>query len=997
MSERPGLFGRNPTVYTIPAESAFVDALAQGILDEVGDDPAALVAVTVLLPTRRACRSLADAFLRRSDGKALLLPRLTPLGDIDEDDLAFAAWDSPLLGEVAGDGADVPPAIPGLRRQLLLTRLILAEKKAWNATPDQAAALAIELGRLLDQVQTERLGFDGLARLVPDRKEYSEHWQITLDFLKLLTENWPAILAEEGAIDSADRRNRLLQAQADAWRRHPPGTPVIAAGSTGSIPATADLLSVVARLPRGAVVLPGLDRAMNDTAWNALGPTHPQYGLARLLAHLEVPRGDVAPWPGPAPEDRLAERMTLVNRALLPATAIQSWPTDAAPTDRALDGLQLVECPGPQEEAGVIALAMREAIETPGRTAALVTPDRGLARRVAAELARWNIEIDDSAGLPLDQTPTGTFLRLVSRMVADDMAPVPLLACLKHPLAGLGLAPGVCRALVRQLEIATLRGPRPEPGVAGLRAALGGKRPAVDRLLEALDDATRPFVALMKKKSAALPDLLRAHVAAAEALAATDGESGPDRLWAGDGGEAAAAFVADLDGAGDVLDLDGKFYPALFDGLMAGGVVRPRYGRHPRLFIWGLLEARLQRTDLVILGGLNEGSWPPETKASPWMSRPMMMDFGLPLPERRIGLTAHDFTQAVAASRVMLTRATRVEGTPTVPSRWLSRLKAMLQTSALASVFEGRHSWLHWQGSLDAATAAVAVEPPAPRPPVAARPRRLSVTQIETWMRNPYAIYARHILRLKPLPAIDADPGASDYGSFIHQALHDFIQTHPSGRLPEDALDRLLAKGKEAFGKALDRPGIRAFWWPRFERIADWFIEVERDRRLLLATSVSEVAGSLAFDAPAGRFELTAKADRIDTFKDGGIAIVDYKTGKPPTDKEVAAGYAPQLPLEGAIVAAGGFAKVAKGKPSDLGYWQLSGRDPAGDRRSIKAEASTLIAEALAGLEGLVAAFDREETPYRARPRPDKAPVYDDYEHLARVREWASTDGEDGP
>ncbi len=991
---------QKPAVYTIPAGVPFVDALAAGLRARVGGGPEDLAQATVLLPTRRACRALREAFLRQSGGRPLLLPRLTPLGDVDEDELALAEPRETPPDGGTGDGFGVPPAISGLRRRLLLTRLVLAFEGR-RTTADQAARLAAELARLLDQVHTERLTFDTLEDLVPE--EFAAHWQTTLKFLKIITQRWPAVLAEEGCVDPAVHRNLLLEAQADAWRKAPPEGPVAAAGSTGSIPATADLLEVVAGLPRGCIVLPGLDRDADDETWQALEPSHPQFGMARLLEHLGVAPGDVEEWPSPGVPATPAARAALVNIALRPA-ATGAWRPGDGPPAEALAGVTRIDCPRPQEEAGVIALIMRETLEhvDEGRTAALVTPDRALARRVASELGRWGVEVDDSAGRPLAQTPPGAFLRLTARMAAENFAPVPLLAALKHPLAAGGQAPAAFRSQVRRLEIAVLRGPRPGPGVKGLRAALPRGDRALRRLLTALDKATRPLARALRRKKAPLRQLLRAHVDMAEALAATETEAGADRLWAGEAGEVAAGFVHELEeAAGALKPLPGAGYSALLEALMAGRVVRPRFGLHPRLHIWGLLEARLQHADVLILGGLNEDTWPPEAHANPWMSRPMLAKFGLPLPERRVGLAAHDFAQAFSAPSVVLTRAERVEGTPTVPSRWLLRLENLLRGSGPETEMRGDLQWLHWQALLDAPKDIRPSPPPAPKPPLGARPRTLSVTQVETWMRDPYAIYARHVLGLAALEPIDADPGAADYGSIIHHALDAFLKENP-GPLPEDAAERLLEIGRRAFRPYQGRPGVWAFWWPRFERIARWFVDVEHARRADLKATASEAGGSLTLDGPAGPFVLTAKADRIDTLSDGTLAVIDYKTGAPPSKREVAAGFAPQLPLEATIAQAGGFAGVPRATVSALDYWRLRGGDPAGEWVSAARtgkdgkDVPTLIAEALTGLAALIAAFDREDTPYEARPRPDAAPRFSDYEHLARVKEWSTSGEEDG-
>lgn len=726
----------------------FLDVLAAGILKHLGERPETLSRVTVLLPTRRACRALGEAFLRASDGKPLLLPRMTPLGDIDEDELGFGSLGGGLDGDYR---LDLDPAIPGLKRQMLLARLILSRKDR-ATSPEQAVRLAQELANLLDQVHTERLTFDALAGLV-DGDNLSEYWQKTLEFLTILTDHWPTILADEGALDPARRRNNLLEAQAAAWAKRPPEGPVIAAGSTGSIPATADLLKTIANLPHGILVLPGLDREAADAVWQNLAPSHPQYGMAHLLDHLGVDRHQVRDWPDLVISPGASARRELMNLALRPAETTGAAPDFTIPAE-STDGIIRIDAANPQEEAKSIALIMRHTLETPERTAALVTPDRALARRVAEELLRWDIRVDDSAGRPLSETPPGTFIRLSARMVADGLAPVPLLATLKHPLAAAGRTPGAFRAWVRGLERLILHGPRPAAGIAGLRGAIAVERnKARDRKhseriaelealgpdLDALGLILQPFCDLMGGPNVALGDILRAHTACIEGLAATATSDGGDHLWRGEDGEAAAAFIAELADTADVLSdgIEPRHYAALIDTLMASRMVRPRYGQHARLHIWGNLEARLQSADVMILGGLNEATWPPEAKPSPWMSRPMSRDFGLPLPERRVGLSAHDFAQAAAAPNVVLTRADRVGGTPTVPSRWLQRLDNMLRSAGLEHSLIPEDNWVGWADGLDQPQGPpVAVAAPRPCPPVAARPRTLPVTRIRTLVRD---------------------------------------------------------------------------------------------------------------------------------------------------------------------------------------------------------------------------------------------------------------------
>ena len=977
---------KGPAIYSVPAGTPFADALADGILAQTGGKPEILADYRILLPTRRACRALRDAFLRRGNGAPMLLPRLTPLGDMDEDELAIS--DAADLGPT-DYASDIPPAIPGLRRRVLLARMVLA-MPGGGATPEQAVHLAAELGRLLDQVHTEGLGFDALARLVP--AEFAAHWQITLEFLGILSAQWPNVLEAEGCIDAAQRRNLLLAAQANAWRRDPPSSPIIAAGSTGSIPATAELLEVIANLPQGCVVLPGLDTRADAALRERYEPTHPQFGMARLIERMGVEPGDIALWPAPNFATGETERARLAFAAMHPANATHRW-HEAEPFEADnLKGVSRIDCPGPREEAGVVALLMRQVLETDGADAALVTPDRSLARRVAAELGRWGVEVDDSAGSPLIQTPTAAFLRLVADMVVQGFAPVATLAALKHPLAACGMATVACRAIVRDLEIEALRGARPASGLNGLRAVLGDKVARFERFLETLETACAGFIDLAGRSRASAAELTDALIHMAEALAATDAESGAARLWVGETGDAAAAFVGELrDATRDLGDIDAAHYPGLLEALMMGAVVRPAYGAHPRLHIWGPLEARLQQTGVLILGGLNEGTWPPETHAGPWMSRPMMASFGLPLPERRIGLAAHDFTQAFCAQQVVLTRASRVDGTPTVPCRWLLRLETLLQSSGIGHALTADPRPLDWFEHLDATGPATPVSAPAPRPPVEDRPRRLSVTRIETWIRDPYSIFARHILGLKPLDPIDADPAAAERGIVVHAALEEFTREF-TGDLPPNALDELLEIGHRHFALATSRPGVLAFWWPRFERLAQWFVNYETKRR---AAGYRIAATEADAKLEIGTFTLTGRADRLDHVPDGSLAIVDYKTGQAPTWKQVKSGLAPQLSLEAIMAAQGAFEGIAANAVAELIYLRLTGARKPGEEKVLNKEIDEIAADALAGLVRRIAAFDDPATPYLSRPCPMFARAYGDYDHLARVKEWVSGEGGD--
>ena len=981
---------KRPAIFTIPADLPFVDTLAIGISDLTEHDPAQLSAVHVLLPTRRACRSLREAFLRLSKGKPTLLPHMSPIGDVDEDELLLSS-DAGIDDVVGVNPLEIPPAISNLRRQLLLARMVMAKG---DTTPDQAVRLAIELAKLLDQLHTEQLDFSKFATLVPDA--YSEHWQETLKFLEILTKEWPGILESEGTIDPADRRNRLLKSQTRLWRQDPPRGIVIGAGSTGSIPATADLLMAISNMTNGRVVLPGLDQILPEAAWQELEAHHPQFGLSRLLNHLGVQRRDVISW-SVTPKDMTSDRLALARIALSPANA--EMPDLGEVSEASFDNCLRIDCPTSREEAGVIALAIRQTLETPTKTVALVTPDRSLARRVASELRRWQINVDDSGGQPLGMSPAGSFFRVTARMVGQQYAPVALLSALKHPLTAGGMERAKFRRLVRKLEQSTLRGLRPGPGIQGLRLALAENEKTSDELIElinAIEYAARDMDQLVHKPMAGLWDLVRAHIRLVEALAATNSDEGAGQIWVGDAGEGLAGFTAELlQHASVMAEIEPASYPALLDGLMAGRAVRSHFGLHPRIFVLGLMEARLQRTDLTILSGLNEGTWPPQSEASPWMSRPMMAQVGLPQPERHVGLTAHDFVQAFATPNVLMTRSERVDGSPTVASRWLMRLENTLKGAGFDHGIPKDGKYLNWFEALDHPKEVKSIQPPAPKPPVAARPNGLSVTRIETWIRDPYSIFAEQILRLKALDPLDQDPGASDRGTLIHGILEEFMNANPSD-LPDDAEGRLVHIGDSHFKKHMSRPGVRAFWWPRFLRIAHWFISYERKRRSAgISVELIEKTGNMTVTVGAIEFNLRAKADRMDRMLDGSLSIIDYKTGQPPTAPQVVSGLVPQLSLEAAMVMAGMFPDLASTTVNDLTYLRLSGGRVPGEVKRLKLDVHGVAESALVGLRKLIGIYSNPNTPYRSRPRPMFKSRFGNYDHLARVREWSSSDGGD--
>jgi ATP-dependent helicase/nuclease subunit B len=986
---RPETFAASG-IYSIPPECPFAEALVDAVLNSWGADPLSLSHVTLLLPSRRACVALRDLFARRTHGKAMLLPTLAPIGDVEPDELALHLFAQGAAEQGAGLLA---PAAPALHRLLTLSELVWkfhAAAFGQDAPREHSVWLARELMRFLDEVEREELPLSALEKLVPDL--YAEHWQKALTFLSVLSQHYEPLLRDQQLISPMHRRNRLLHAQAAHWKKHPPQHPVVIAGSTGTNPATAALMRAAMRLPQGYVVLPGLDVHMGESAWEKAGDTHPQYTLKLLLEHIGITRGDVHLLQ--ADGACHPERQKLLSHVMLPAEETAGWPSLPVDLARALERVEYAVCDTVEEEAQIITLMLREVLETPEKTAALVTHDRALARRVTALLQRYGVLIDDSAGKPLTHTEAGAFFRLALEVTIQGGAPVPLLALLKHPLARVGKSAAECRRLARAIERFVLRGLRPAGGLHGIRVKLEKEREertddaelltqcigVMDALLPCFTELERLIYARAPAQGR-LEEILHKHLHCVEKLS-TD-ERGRPVLEEGEGGEALVQFVNDAVVQARVTrPVFAETYPGILEALMTGVTWRPAYGRHPRLHILSPMEARMQFFDRVVLGGLNEGSWPPAPDADPWMSRPMRAEFGLPSLEKKISQAAHDFMMQWQAPELLLTRAAKSGGAKTTENRWLTRLRAFV---------EGRggtltcRPWRGWLRQLQQAQRVAPVTRPEPRPPMEARPRSLYVTRVETLLRDPYGIYASHILGLHKLKPLDQEVDVRDFGNLVHEALNQMLQRYPDS-VPDR--DVLLTIGREVFYDVESQPAHFAVWWPRFERIAEWVLEQERERRSRLQAVYPERQGHCSFDAPGGLFTLKARADRIEQTKTGALAFIDYKTGMPPSQKEVDSGYSPQLPLEAVIAEQGGFTGI-RGTAQELEYWYLKGTEEGGQVRALK-NVAQLKEKAWQGIQALVALYDNPAQPYAACPRLDMKPRYNDYEHLERLDEWSA-------
>lgn len=966
-----------PRVYGLAPGLDFPRALVDGLrARHAGQPPEALARVTLIVNTRRMARRIRDLF---DQGPPCLLPRISLVTDLGE------MWDL----------AHIPDPVPRLRRRLELVQLIstLLDRQPDLAPRSAIFHLADSLAGLVDEMHGEGVAPQVIEAL--DVSDQSGHWARIKAFLAIVRHYFEA---DPENPDVETRQRMVIERLADLWAEAPPQAPIIVAGSTGSRGATQVLMQAVARLPQGAVVLPGFDFDAPAHVWDALGDAmtsedHPQYRFVKFAEGAGISARDVRPWSDGTPPS--PARNALMSLALRPAPVTDQWLRDGPALkgiENAMADVTLIEAQSTRAEALAIAMRLRQAAED-GQTAALITPDRTLSRQVTAALDRWHILPDDSAGQPLHLSPPGRFLRHVADLFRQTLSAEALLTLLKHPLTHQGGLRGDHLRLTRELELHLRRHGPPYPTAESLRAWAGAKSDAlipewVTWLCDCFTDQAQP-------DDMPLDTRVAAHVALAERIAQGCRGDGAGTLWQKEAGQDARKAVDGLLAeAGAAGALNATDYASLFHSILANEEVRTPTEPHPHILIWGTLEARVQGADLLILAGLNEGSWPEAPAPDPWLNRSLRHRAGLLLPERRIGLSAHDFQQAVAAKEVWLTRAVRSDDAETVVSRWLNRVQNLLAglpdqggVVALGAMRDRGQAWLDQVAALETPVEAPRAARPAPAPPVAARPDHLSVTEIKRLIRDPYAIYARHVLRLRPLDPLMKVPDALLRGTVLHEVLEGFVKAvrDDPGKATRDVL---LSVADEVLMRDVPWAEARTLWLARLERVADWFIETEQGRRSIADPFDFEVRGRAEI-AELG-FVLSAKADRLDLDAQGRLCIYDYKTGAPPSAKEQRS-FDKQLLLEAAMAERGAFAELGP-VPVRCAVFIGLGSPP----KEVPARLDEEPAEQVwSEFTELIAAYSVPGKGYVARRAPHSAAERGDYDQLARFGEWDVTDPPD--
>ncbi|MEM7596490.1 MAG: double-strand break repair protein AddB [Pseudomonadota bacterium] len=965
-----------PRIFTVPLGVDFPKALVDGLRKRTKDHPPeALGRVQLVVNTRRMARRIRGLF---DDGPPCLLPDITLITQPGE------TWH---LG-------DIPEAVSPLRRRLELVQLVTA---LLDKQPDLAPRSAIydlsdSLVKLMDEMHGEGVPPHRIDAL--DISDQSGHWARIRSFLSIIRHYFEA----DAAPDPEDRQRRVIEALIASWKTEPPQHPVIIAGSTGSRGTTQALMQAVAQLPQGAVVLPGFDDQMPDSVWHAMaGATphedHPQYRFAALFDALNMSHRDVLRWVDTPPA--VPARNAVLSLALRPAPVTDQWLTDGPKLRQLTDAfadVTLVEAPSQRLEALTIAMRLREAAQI-GEKAALITPDRGLTRQVSAALDRWDLLPDDSAGIPLHLSAPGRFLRHVSELLHRPLSAELLLTILKHPLTHSASDRGPHLRLSRELELHLRRYGPPYPTADTLRNwAATIKDPFAETWGAWVVDA---ICAVPQTDVSDLADLTERHIAFAERIAAGTEGGGSGKLWDGEAGREARKIVSDLaESAHCGGDLRSSDYASLFHSILSSGQVRSAREPHPNIMIWGTLEARVQGADLIILAGLNEGSWPEAPAPDPWLNRDMRRQLGLLLPDRRIGLSAHDFQQAALCKDVFLTRSLRSDDAETVPSRWLNRLQNLLsglpEQEGEATLKDMRARGEYWMQLATQLEQPIQTDPakrPAPCPPTTARPKQLSVTQIKTLIRDPYAIYARHVLGLRPLDALMRVPDALLRGTVIHKALEDFIKDtmDDPDTVSEEAF---LSKVSERLDADVPWAEARLMWHARVSRSASRFVEGELARRVSAKPVLLEAKGKSRFSDLD--FTLTAEADRIDVDGQGRLLIYDYKTGEPP-NRKVQTHFDKQLLLEAAIAERDGFGDRGPAPVAGAIFIGL-GSKKSEEHAPIDTETPEVVWQEF---HELISVYFSQKQGYAARRAPQETKHEGDYDHLARFGEWNMTDDPD--
>ena len=979
-------------ISSIALGKPFLDNLASGLLARhEKSEPINLGNTVIILPAEEARRNLLKILTTMAKPKALLLPRMYTVsespsfrrphrtGDLDR----ILPWD--LL-------PDRPP-IPSVSRDLLLGRLIFQWRKGHYQTSSgslhRCLKIAPTLGRLFDEFQAFQVNYLSLDQ--SSASDDALHWESVDKFLRIVIKQWPGILSEQIWQDPMLYDQLITKLLIQHWKQEPPKNDIIAAGFTGNLPHIANLLSFIISLPTGHMVIPSLARGLERKTWENLPEDHPQYPIKKLLVSLKVENNQVPEWfnqfgyanatPPPKPP------FNFITSAFR-----QGEDQDGAKSGRRiLSNLAMITAQNIYSEAQTISLIIKEFLTSKQGGVSLFAEDQKLIKQVTLHLRQWNLDLCNYTTSSPDPSGASSFLQLVAEMTCSAVSPVSLLSAFKHPMCTGHTSPTLFNKLRNKLELKCLRGIRPEPGFSGIIASLQNRANKDRELiawLQRLDRASLHFCRLVKSRKVSLKSLLAAHLDFSIWLCQTEKDSAT-RLWESNEGRSLFLHLNTLCSTlKESFTLDGAEYSDMFRVLLHNMPNDPQDFDTACIHTYNPEQTLFSPSSLHILAGMNQTTWPSISQSDQWLSPQIRQTLNLPGKEKTKAFAGLHICQASAASKVVLTRSRIINGVQTAPAYHFAYLENVAKKVGLHEAIDESRYWHDLGQALEQKTLSIPQSRrPAPTPPVSARPRTLSATKIERWMQDPYGIFVSTILKIRPLESVDAKAGPSDYGRMVHEALQKFVQNYPTN-MPPNPHQKLLDFGQASFRKVRVQPEAYAFWWPRFERLARYFIEQEGKTRRHITTTYAEITGTTTIDLVSGPFTLTTRADRINMRADGKVDIIDYKTGALPTAPKILDGSKPQLLLEALIALDNGFEEIETREVNSIITIQLSGTSITGNHRTIQSGISTKAAELLSRLTKLIESFDNEKTPYHFVPHNDFAPQHNEFEHLARMKEW---------
>lgn len=835
-------------MHYIPGNEDFLLNFANGMLSKFGHLGPEIGKVTIILPTKRSCRKLAQTFFHISEKKACFLPRIYPLQDIE---LSY------LLEQVFSCNIteDQPNLLEHLRKKIAPEMLEMSILQGLCG----ANGLANHLYSLFYEIQKHQLG--NIIEKI--QHHYSDHLDQIIELLKFIIEALPQKLHKLGLIDKASYVNEISMILAITWEKYPPKYPVIIAGIDGETASDRALLKVVNEMRNGYVVLHNIDKSLPNAEWQEISHEHPQYQLKSLIDLCRVGREEIYSWHNIVNVKH--------NDIFFSKSFSRNFSNCAPPQD-----LTIIETETPQQELQFITQLCVDKLICGNESVLIVTQNELLIEKLTYMLLAHNVIPDCSIGNSALKCDEMIFLQLIMRTIFEHFSPISLLALLKHDLCKIAQ-----KEVVQQFEISHLRGINSYKNLQELIAATDEE---IKQILQLILEHSRKLEEIMSQKTTDFGDILSTHLELAERLSANS-------LWQHERGVELRELLLELSrNAHHIGKIAPISYLAIMRDMLSKAKFRTSKTYNPRLIIITPKESQLLCADNVILADLNENSWPQKSSSNIFLNDILMQSLGFENSEIETGRNAAKFYNLLHNKNIYLTRSKTSKNIITTSSRWLLRIKLLLQKIAY-----------HEQPALNLSPEILdIIELPltSPTPPVEFRLKSLSVTQVEKLIRNPYDIYASKILRLYELEPINKDPENLDYGNLIHEAIHHFtLHYKPPTEPYKFFMDFILQKGRDLFYK----PAIRNVWLPKIEKIARWFIEYHLDNMSCKLLPETEL------QAKFGDFTLKARLDRMEVREGNCVTILDYKTGKLPGKKDIADLVSIQLPLEALLAQKNGY------------------------------------------------------------------------------------------